>query len=56
MRAILAVAIIATFVLIFGPWWNHPTVADASPNVASIDPTAMTLKAADMPAQEFVGP
>lgn len=56
MRAILAVAITATFVLVFGPWWNHSTVADARPNVASIDPTAMTLKAADMPTQQFDGP
>lgn len=55
MRSILAVAITATFVLVV--WWNHSTVADVGPNVAkSIDPTAMTLKAADMPTQQFVGP
>jgi hypothetical protein len=58
MRTILAVAITATFVLIFGPWWNHATSADArQTNVAnSIDPTAMTLNAGDMPTQQFVGP
>jgi hypothetical protein len=59
MRAILAVLITANFVLVFGPWWNHSTTADAGQNVAkSIDPTAMTLtlKAADMPTQEFVSP
>jgi hypothetical protein len=55
MRSILAVAITATFVLV--AWWNRSTVADAGPNLAeSIDPTAMTLKAADMPTQQFVGP
>jgi hypothetical protein len=57
MRAILAVAITATFVLVIGPWWNHPTVADAGRNVAkSIDPIAMMSDAAEMPTQQFVGP
>jgi hypothetical protein len=53
MRAILAVAITATLVLV--AWWNYSTSADAGPNVAkSIDPTVMTLKAPDMP--QYVGP
>jgi hypothetical protein len=59
MRAILAFAITATFVLVFGPWWNHWTVADAGQKVAtSIDPSAMTLtlNTAEMPTQQFVGP
>jgi hypothetical protein len=58
MRAILAAAITATFVLVFGPWWNHATSADTRrTNVSnSIDPTALTLNAGDMPAQQFVGP
>jgi hypothetical protein len=56
MRAILVVAITATFVLVFGPWWNHATSADArGTNVAnSIDPTVMTSNAPDMP--QYVGP
>ena len=55
MRTILAVAITAAFVLVFGPWWNHS--ADAGRNVAtSIDPTALTLNAGDMPTQQFAGP
>jgi hypothetical protein len=59
MRAILAVLITANFVLVFGPWWNHSTMADAGQKIAkSINPTAMTLtlNAADMPAQQFVAP
>jgi hypothetical protein len=57
MRAILAVVITATFVLVVGPWWNHSTMADAGQNVAkSIDPTALTLNAAHMPTQIFDGP
>jgi len=57
MRTTLAVAITATFVLVVGPWWNHSTVADAGQNVAkSIDPTALTLNAAGMLTQQFVGP
>jgi hypothetical protein len=54
MRAILAVAILATFVLVFGPWPIHSTAADARPNVAtSIDPAVTTLDAAGMPT--YVG-
>jgi len=57
MRAILVVVITATFVLVVGPWWNHSTSADAGQNVAkSIDPTALTLNAVDMPTQVFAGP
>jgi hypothetical protein len=59
MRAILAFAIAATFVLVVGPWWNHSPMADAGQNVAkSVDPIAMTmtLNAADMPTQIFAGP
>jgi hypothetical protein len=57
MRAILAVVITATFVLVVGPWWNHSTSADAGQSVAkSIDPTALTLNAADMPTQIFAAP
>jgi hypothetical protein len=53
MRAILAVAITATFVLV--AFWNHATSGDAGPNVAkSIDPTVTTLDAAGMPT--YVGP
>jgi hypothetical protein len=55
MRTMLAVAITATFVLV--AFWNHATSGDAGPKVAtSIDPTAMTLNATDMPTQQFVGP
>jgi hypothetical protein len=55
MRAILAVAITATFVLV--AFWNHATSGDARPNVAkSIDPIAMMSDSAEMPTQEFVGP
>jgi hypothetical protein len=54
MRAILAVAIAATFVLVFGPWWNHLTKADAGQNVAkSVSPIVTTLNPADMPAQQY---
>ena len=57
MRTILAVAITAAFVLVVGPWWNHSTTADAGQSVAkSIDPTALTLNAGDMPTQQFAGP
>jgi hypothetical protein len=57
MRTILAVAITATFILVFGPWWPHSMTADAGPNIAkSIDPTALTLNAPDMPTQQFVAP
>jgi hypothetical protein len=54
MRAIIAVAITATFVLVFGPWSIHSTVADARPNVAtSTDPAVTRLDAASMPT--YVG-
>jgi hypothetical protein len=54
MRTILAVVIIATFVLVVGPWSIHSTVADARPNVAkSIDPAITTLDAGGMPT--YVG-
>jgi hypothetical protein len=36
MRAVLAVAITATFVLVFGPWWNHSTLADDYPSAEGI--------------------
>jgi hypothetical protein len=54
MRTILAVAIIAAFVIMLGPWSIHSTVADARPNSAkSIDPAVTTLDAAGMPT--YVG-
>ena len=54
MRAILAIAIAATFVLVFGPWSIHSTVADAPPSVAnSIDPADTTFDAGGMPT--YVG-
>jgi hypothetical protein len=55
MRAILAVAIIAAFVLVLGPWSINSTVANARLNVAtsSIDPPVTTLDAAGMPT--YVG-
>lgn len=54
MRTILAVVIIATFVVVVGPWSIQSTVADARPNVAkSIDPTVTTLDVAGMPT--YVG-
>jgi hypothetical protein len=50
MRTIVAVAITAAFVLVFGPWSIHSTVADAGPNVAtSTDPAVTRLDAAGMP-------
>jgi hypothetical protein len=55
MRTILAVVIIATFVLVVGPWSIHSTVADARPNVAkSIDPSVMMSNAPEM--RQYVGP
>jgi hypothetical protein len=54
MHIILTVAIATFFVFAF---WNDATSGNAGPNVAnSIDPTAMTLNPADMPAQQFLGP
>jgi len=54
MRAMLAVAITAAFVLV--AWRNYSMVsADARPNVAkSIAPSAMTSNMPDMP--QYVGP
>jgi hypothetical protein len=52
MRAILAVAITATFVLAF--WWNHSTLAGTGSNATtSIDLAVTTLNASDMPAQQY---
>ena len=52
MRAILAVAITVTFVLVLGSWSIH--LAYARPNVAtSADPAVTTSDAAGMPT--YVG-
>jgi hypothetical protein len=54
MRAILAVAIVAAFVLVLGAWSIHSTAADARPSVATpIDPAGTTLDAEGMPT--YVG-
>jgi len=53
MRIALAIAIAVAFG--FVAWWNQPTFADPRPVAGvSIDPTALTMTAKDLPVQEYV--